>query len=160
MEQVRMVAVTIVSAVMSVLSPVNNFLLALMVAWGFNVLAGMRSDGIMITNCSKFSIRKFSDSIVQLVLYVCVLCGVQMVMYLCGDCDKSVYVVKTATYIFIYVWVCNGFKNLIRAYPKAKGLIIVYLLLRLDFKKIAPQHVQDVIDAYERHEINNKEKKE
>ena len=43
----------------------------------------------------------------------------------------------------------NAFKNLIIAYPKNKSFRIIYHVIRFEFKRATPAHVQAIIDRIE-----------
>lgn len=75
-----------------------------------------------------------------------------------GDGDSSLIVIKTITYVFSYVYLQNAFKNLIVAYPKNKAFRIIYHLIRFEFKRAMPSHVQGVIERIE-NEIDKEEEK-
>lgn len=51
----------------------------------------------------------------------------------------------------------NAFKNLIIAYPKNKGFRIIYHVIRFEFKRATPAHVQGIIDRIE-NELDKEEK--
>jgi hypothetical protein len=56
------------------------------------------------------------------------------------------------------VYLQNAFKNLITAYPKNKAFRIIYHLIRFEFKRAMPSHVQEVIGRIE-NEIDKEEEK-
>ena len=70
-------------------------------------------------------------------------------MSLIGDGENSLLVIKTITYVFSYVYLQNAFKNLIIAYPRNKGFRIIYHVIRFEFKRATPTHVQGIIDRIE-----------
>ena len=76
-----------------------------------------------------------------------------------GDGDSALTVIKTITYVFSYVYLQNAFKNLIIAYPKNKAFRIIYHLIRFEFKRAMPSHVQGVIERIE-NEIDKEDKYE
>lgn len=76
-----------------------------------------------------------------------------------GDSEHVFIVNKTISYIFIWIYLQNGFKNLIHAYPKNRGLRIIYHLLRLEGKRALPSNVQKIIDRIEKNEATQKDNK-
>lgn len=54
----------------SAISPV----LALVLAFAFNIYAGMKADGVSFTCCENFSFGKFKNALAELVLYVVIIC--------------------------------------------------------------------------------------
>lgn len=71
-------------------------------------------------------------------------------MTMTGDAPEALIVIKTLTYVFMYVYLQNSFKNLIIAYPTNKAYRIIYHIIRLEFKRAMPSHVQEVINRGER----------
>ena len=103
--------------------------------------------------------RKFKNALVELVLYLVIIEVVFSFMTLIGDGENSLLVIKTITYVFSYVYLQNAFKNLIIAYPKNKGFRIIYHVIRFEFKRATPAHVQGIIDRIE-NELEKEEKNE
>lgn len=54
--------------------PTKGFLLALVLAFAFNIYAGMKADGVSFTCCENFSFGKFKNALAELVLYVVIIC--------------------------------------------------------------------------------------
>ncbi len=154
MEQVRMVVASGVSSLLGFLTPTSGFIMALVIAFGFNVWCGMRADGVSVVNCRRFKFSKFSNAIFEVLIYLFILEVVFVVMGLCGDKGAGLVAIKTLTYIFCYVYLQNSFRNLVMAYPKNMALRIVYHVIRLEFTRAIPENVQKIIERLE------KEKKE
>ena len=81
------------------------------------------------------------------------------------DDKAAIIAVKSLTYVFMYVYLQNAFRNLIIAYPRNLGLRIVYHVIRLEFTRALPSHLQPIIDRLEKEfgddpDINNKKKGE
>lgn len=146
LDQVRLLVVGALSSVLAYLTPTMGFIIALALTFAFNVIAGMRADGITIIRCSNFSIRKFKEALIELLLYISLVWLVFTLMDKMGDPDAAIITAKTITYICVYVYICNGFKNLIKAYPTNKALRIIYYMLRLEFKRALPTNVQEIVD--------------
>lgn len=146
LDQVRLLVVGALSSVLAYLTPTMGFIIALALTFAFNVIAGMRADGITIIRCSNFSIRKFKEALIELLLYISLVWLVFTLMEKMGDVDAAIITAKTITYICVYVYICNGFKNLIKAYPTKKALRIIYYMLRLEFKRALPGNVQAIVD--------------
>lgn len=158
LEQFRLVFASTFSMLLAVFSDTKHFILALVISFAFNIWAGMRADGISITKCKNFSFSKFWKAIVELWVYVGIIYIVQGIMYAIGDKEEALIVIKTITYIFIYVYCQNGLKNVILAYPTNKALRIVYHVIRFEFTRAMPTNIKDIIDRVEREEENKKTK--
>lgn len=145
-EQLRLVAVSAISSLAAIVTPTSGFVLALVVMFAFNIFAGMRADGVSIVRCKKFKMSKFVNSLFELLLYLLIIETVQVILTACGDSAAALIIVKSLTYVFLYVYACNAFRNLITAYPKNAALRIVYHLIRLEFTRMLPEHWRPIID--------------
>lgn len=151
-ENIRIIFASIFSVLVAAFTDTQHFLLALTFAFGFNVWSGMRADGVSIYRCKNFSFPKFWKAVIEFFIYVGIIWVVQGIMYSLGDKSEALLIIKSISYIFIYVYVQNGFKNCIVAYPKYKPLRIVYHLLRFELKRAMPAHVQEVINRVDKNE--------
>lgn len=133
---------------------------ALIIMFAFNIWAGMRADGVAIKNCKRFSFRKFKNALAELLLYVTIIHVIYSVMLQCGDNEAAMIVIKSLTYIFMYVYLQNAFRNLIVAYPKKIALRIIYHVIRLEFTRALPSYWQPIIERFQAETdgdiINNK----
>ena len=133
---------------------------ALIIMFAFNIWAGMRADGVAIKNCKRFSFRKFKNALAELLLYVTIIHVIYSVMLQCGDNEAAMIVIKSLTYVFMYVYLQNAFRNLIVAYPKKIALRIIYHVIRLEFTLALPSYWQPIIERFQAETdgdiINNK----
>lgn len=146
LEQWRIIAIFTVSPVLGYLTPTKGFVYALVVMFAFNIWAGMRADGVAIVRCKNFSFRKFKNALCELLLYLFIVEAIFVIMKNCGDDQAAIIVVKTLTYVFMYVYLQNAFRNLIVAYPKELALRIIYHVIRLEFARALPSHLQPIIE--------------
>lgn len=149
-DQFRTVAVSIFSSVFAYFTPTKGFIIALAVMFSFNIWCGMRADGVSITTCRNFSWQKFKHALAELLLYLIIIEVLYTFMCSVGDGANAVLVIKTITYVFSYVYLQNAFKNLIHAYPKNRAFRIIYHIIRFEFKRAMPAHVQEVIDRIDK----------
>lgn len=149
-EYLRMLFIGSLSPVLGYFTPTTGFLLSLVVMFGFNIWAGMRADGVAIKHCRNFKFSKFRHALGELVLYLVIIELVFSVMKLCGDEGAAVIVIKSLTYVFMYVYLQNSFRNLVSAYPKSKALWMIYYIIRLEFKRALPGHIAEIVENYEK----------
>jgi hypothetical protein len=161
-EQWRIIAISTVSPLFGYVTPTKGFVHALVVMFAFNIWAGMRADGVAIRNCKRFSFHKFKNALAELLLYVTIIHVIYSVMLQCGDNEAAKVVIKSLTYVFMYVYLQNAFRNLIKAYPTKVALRIIYHVIRLEFTRVLPGYWQPIIERYQREHdndiINDKEK--
>ena len=160
-EQWRIIVISTVSPVLGYLTTTNGFVYAMVVMFAFNIWAGMRADGVAIVRCKNFSFRKFKNALCELLLYLFIVEAIFVIMKNCGDDQAAIVVVKTLTYVFMYVYLQNAFRNLIVAYPKELALRIIYHVIRLEFARALPSYWQPIIERFQKETddiINDKEK--
>lgn len=161
-EQWRIIAISTVSPLFGYVTPTKGFVYALVVMFAFNIWAGMRADGVAIVRCKNFSFRKFKNALCELLLYLFIVEAIFTIMKNCGDDQAAIVVVKSLTYVFMYAYLQNAFRNLIKAYPKKVALRIIYHVIRLEFTRVLPGYWQPIIEKYQREYdsdiINDKEK--
>ena len=150
LEQLRIIFVSVYSPILAFFTPTKGFVYALVIMFAFNIWCGMRADGVSIARCKNFSFGKFKNALVELLLYVLINQTIYSVMAMAGDANEAIIVIKTLTYVFMYVYLQNSFKNLIIAYPTNKAYRIIYHIIRLEFKRAMPSHVQEVINRVEK----------
>lgn len=143
------------SSLVAIVTPTKGFILALVVMFAFNIFCGMRADGISIVRCRNFKLKKFRGALAELLLYLLIIETLQLTLVVCGDTDAALLVVKSLTYVFIYVYASNAFRNLIIAYPKNAALRIVYHLIRLEFLRMLPESWRPIIERMGKETENN-----
>lgn len=164
-EQWRIITVSAVSPVLGYLTPTKGFVFALVIMFAFNIWAGMRADGVAIVRCKNFSFKKFKNALFELFLYLVIVESIFVIMKNCGDYKAAIVAVKSLTYVFMYVYLQNAFRNLIIAYPRNLALRIIYHVVRLEFTRALPSHLQPIIERLEKEfgddpDKNNKKKGE
>ena len=156
-ENLRLVATSCLSYAFGWLMPTKGFVLALVLMFAFNCWAGMRADGVSIARCKNFSFSKFKNALVEILLYLVIIEMVFTIMASCGDNKAALVTAKSVTYVFIYVYLQNSLKNLVKAYPKKMALRVIYHLLRFEFTRALPSYLKPIIERVEK-EIEKNEK--
>lgn len=148
-EQIRSFFVGVICSLIAAVNPTKGFVMALALAWAWNVWCGMRADGVINRKCKNWSWKKFSYSLLELAAFLSVIELVALITYNCGDGEAGLYACKTINYIF--AWSCfeNGLKNLCKAHPNTKALWMVYLFIRLEFTKIL--RIDGIVEMYNEH---------
>lgn len=159
-ENMRIILVTSFSPILGYFTPTKGFVFSLVMMFSFNIWAGMRADGVSIVRCKNFSFRKFKNALCELLLYLFIVETIFTIMMNCGDGNTAIIVVKSLTYVFMYVYLQNAFRNLIIAYPRNLALRIIYHVIRLEFTRALPSHLQPIIDRLEKEFVDDPEEKE
>ena len=145
-EQIRLVIISALSPLLAILTPTEGFVIALIIGFAFNIFCGMRADGVSIARCKNFSWNKAQKAIFELTLYFTIIYAIYSIVYMCGDKEEAVFAAKILTYIFDYAYICNGFKNLIIAYPKNVTFRVIYHLIRFEIMKALPGYWKPIIN--------------
>lgn len=148
-ENIRMIATTCLSYAFGWLMPTKGFVLALVLMFAFNCWAGMRADGVSLARCKNISFSKFKNALVEILLYLVIIEMVFTIMSNCGDSKAALVTAKSMTYVFIYVYLQNSFKNLVKAYPRKMALRVIYHLLRFEFTRALPSYLKPIIERVE-----------
>lgn len=159
-EGIRMAVAATISPILAYFTPTKGFVMALIVMFAFNIWAGMRADGISIKRCHNFRFSKFKNALAELLLYLLIIETINIIMISVGDGDAALIIIKSLTYIFLYVYLQNAFKNLIIAYPKNVALRLVYHIIRLEFTRLLPERWKPIIDHFSELEEQEKAKKD
>lgn len=149
-EHLRLIVVTVISTLLGMITPTNGFVIALILMSGWNIWCGMRADGVVIHTCKNFDKKKFRGALKELLLYIAIIYIIFSFMVLCGDSKIALYAVKSMTYVFAYVYLQHSFRNLTIAYPKNVAIWVIYLVIRLEFKRAMPSHIKPIIAQYEK----------
>lgn len=113
-------------------------------------VGGYEADGVSVVRCRNFSFRKFKNALAELLLYLIISETIYSILLNCGDDTAALIAMKSLTYVFMYVYVQNAFRNLIHAYPTNKALRIIYHVIRFEFKRALPENVQRIVERVER----------
>lgn len=144
-EQGRLISISCISPVLAYITPTLDFMIALILMFALNIWAGMRADGISITRCKNFSFKKFKNALCELFLYLLIINIVYTIFVKLGDIKVGQVILKSLTYVFLWVYAQNTFRNLIIAYPRNVALRVVYHIIRLEFTRALPSYIQPII---------------
>lgn len=128
-----------------------TFMIALFAAFAFNILAGLRADDVKFTmwRLLNFDGNKFKDSLKEFLLIVVITYFLKALIDLMQHNEKSVYAVQILVWIALYYYVRNSLRNLSKAYPKVKWIVVVYHLFSFQFTKMMPESVNKAIEKTE-----------
>lgn len=153
-EQLRLLIVSTCSPILAFLTPTSGFLTALVFMFVFNIICGMRADGVSVSvrGIQRFTIFKFISALQEFLLYMMIIVVLFSAVTKMGDKDAAIMCAKTITYVFMYVYLCNGFRNLCTTYPKNNGFKLIYHIIRFEFKRLMGEHAAKIIEEQEEKE--------
>ena len=141
-----------------------SYLIALLLGFTFNILAGFRADEVKIklhrifppiVAFEKFNGNKFKDSLLELFLITSITYLLKGFIDLMDYDDKSVYVVQWLFAVAIYVYFRNGLRNLKEVYPHIKFIRILYAIISFKFRELFGDKVADIVNEEEKRDEKN-----
>lgn len=90
LEQLRIIFVSVTSPIIAYMTTTSNFIFALIIAFAFNLFAGMRADGVSILRCINFKFSKFKNALLEICLYLVIIHVLYSIVILCGDKKKPI----------------------------------------------------------------------
>lgn len=155
-EKIKVFLVTVISMLCAYFESTQSFMIALLLGFFFNILAGFKADDVKFKmwRLCNFSGHKFKDSLIELLLIILITYFLKSMVDLMHQEDKSAYIVECLVWIAIYNYVRNGLRNLSKGYPNNRWIRFVSNLLMFNFKALAPDSVQK---AWEKSKEKNAE---
>lgn len=95
----------------------------------------------------------------ELFLYLLIINIVYTIFVKLGDIKVGQVILKSLTYVFLWVYAQNTFRNLIIAYPRNIALRVVYHIIRLEFTRALPSYIQPIIKRLDEEFEKPKKKK-
>ena len=148
---VKLTSATIVSALIAYIQPLHKAMFALLYIFIINMVFGILSD--IIVNRKRLSTKKFMLSMAYAAIYLSVIVSVYVVGEKMGDVWEALFIDKTLTYVFIYFYVANIFKNLKALFPRNRPIAFLDYILHLEVLKRIPE-----LHRFLQNEENLKEK--
>ncbi|MFV0538839.1 MAG: hypothetical protein ACK5M3_15965 [Dysgonomonas sp.] len=133
-----------------------TFIYALMLAFIFHVLAGMRADDVSLWKLKNFKLGKFKDSLIELFLITFTTYILKLAIDLMKHDEKSVYAVQILIWLALYYYFRKGLRNLSIAYPNISWIKAVYHLVSFQFNQMMPENIKKAVEETEKEENENK----
>lgn len=127
----------------------TGFLVALILGFTFNILAGFRADDVKIKmwRLCNFNGNKLWHSLTELFLIVVITYFLKLIADLMNQEERSIYIVECLIWAAIYYYVRNALRNLSSVYTDIRWLRFVYYLISFQFKEFAPKFINKAWDA-------------
>ncbi len=126
-ERIKELFWLIVGAMSSVLMPVRETLILLFVSFVFNIITGIITD--VHVNKAKFNLKKAFNAVSQLTFYATCVVFLNYGTTLINEENIGLVAVKWLTYIVVYFYLTNIFKNARQLYPGNQAINFIYELL-------------------------------
>lgn len=109
MDDIKTVVVYAVGAIMTLLSPIQNFMWAMLLLFGVNFFFGLVSARM---KDEKWSTKKALMFFVYVMVFLVIACSAFVIGNLMGEREQAIAVVKILCYIAVYIFGTNIFRNL------------------------------------------------
>ena len=159
-ENARMIATIVGGYALNFIAPTFPFMLILVATFSFNIICGMRADGVVINrSCQNFNAKKFRNALWELITYLGILLLIYGLFFVSGGDVLAIKGLNLLTFAISYYYCQKGLKNLIIAYPNRKGYWLMYHLVRFEFHRMTPKSIQPLIDRFEKKEKEKEDEK-
>lgn len=128
--------VTLFSAIIAFLQPVQNAVYLLLFLFVINLIFGVFHD--IIINSKRFSFKKFIWASAEFLIYTGIVCAIYVIGHFQNDIIEAQYIIKIISYLFIYAYSTNVLKNLLLIRPDNMVFKFMYHVLSLAFIKRIP----------------------
>jgi hypothetical protein len=130
MDAIKVFLSLIIGALISVLNPLTEPVLILVMLFIFDIVCGMIADRVI--NGRGFKFGKFLKSVQFLCLYVVIVGTIYVICYLQDDVEEGLLLLKTITYVCGYFYFSNIAKNLHESYPNNRFFGFLFFVLSVD----------------------------
>ena len=118
MDDIKTVIVYAIGAIATLLSPIQNFVWAMLILFGVNFFFGLVSARV---RQEPWKIKKALMFFVYVAVFLTIACVSFIIGKLMGEEDQAVAVVKILCYIAVYIFGTNIFRNLRHITPKGSS---------------------------------------
>lgn len=135
-----------------------TFIIAFLLAFSMNVIAGFRADEVKIKLArvfpplmafENFQGNKFKDALMEASLILFVVYALKSIIDLMKLEQGSYYAVQVMIGIAIYVYLRNSLRNLTKVYPKNVFFKVLYALLSFKLRDLFGDKIADIVEQEE-----------
>lgn len=109
MNELKTIVVYIVGAIFTLLTPIHNFMVAMLILFGMNFFFGVVAA---VVNKEKWSHKKAMMFFVYMGIFLVISCAAFIIGHYLNNEDQAVAVVKILCYLAVYIFGTNIFRNL------------------------------------------------
>ena len=109
MNDLKTITVYAIGAILTLLSPIQNFMYAMLILFGINFIVGLVAAYV---NEEGWSTHKALLFFVYCAVFLVISCASFIIGHLMGEHQQAIAVVKILCYIAVYIFGTNIFRNL------------------------------------------------
>jgi len=132
----KSIIVALISSVLAYLTPVYDIVICIGFAFAGNFFWGYIAG--IVAQKDSFCLKKAKVSIYEVLVYVSIVACLFTIGEKMNDKNLALHSLIMITWIWIYFYLVNIFKNLTRIFPNSRGLAFIYFIISLEFIKRFP----------------------
>ncbi|MDR0829733.1 MAG: hypothetical protein LBN95_06440 [Prevotellaceae bacterium] len=136
MEVIKSILITLQSLLLAALMQVRTTLAVLVLLFFVNILLGIVAD--VVINGNKFNFKKFMYACVEVGIYILIVCGIAVIAHIKGEIQLGDYALNALSWLFIYAYGTNIFKNLHKILPNSLVISYIYYVISFEIIKKIP----------------------
>lgn len=115
MDELKTFIVYVIGAIFTLLTPIHNFMIAMLILFGFNFIFGL----IAAVVCKEeWSTKKALFFFVYVAIFLVIACLAFIIGHYMNNEEQAIAVVKILCYMAVYIFGTNIFRNLRGIVPK------------------------------------------
>ena len=136
MSIIKSIFITLQSMFFAMLMHSKDTLYLLLFLFIINIAVGIVTD-VQISH-NRFDFKKFLRAIYEVAVYVFIICCISIIAYIKKELDIGTYALNVLSWLFIYAYGVNIFKNLAKILPKSVVVKYIYYVLSFEIIKKIP----------------------
>ena len=136
MEDLKTIIIVSLSSLMAYLSPINGILFAVTFAFVLNFMVGYTTG--MRVNKESFDLKKAFSCIKEACVFFVIVASVYTIGEHLNNSNEALTSISIVTYVVLYFYAVNVFKNLRRLFPRSQWIAFCYWLISFEFVKKVP----------------------
>lgn len=134
MQDLKTIIITVIGAIFTLLTPIHNFMYAMLILFGFNFGFGLIAA---IVNKEGWSTKKALFFFLYCAIFLTTACAAFIIGHLMGKQKQAEAVVKILCYAAIYIFGTNIFRNWLQILKPGtawyKLVDLIYYVLSMNF---------------------------
>jgi len=126
-QNLKPVLLVVITGFTSLFSPIQDVLQVLLMAFLFNIFAGIATDSNI--NKTRFCLKKAFESFKQLLFYVILIYFIHNIFDSLGNDEWGHVGIKWITMTVVYFYMTNILRNTSLLFPKNKAIEFIYIVL-------------------------------
>jgi len=133
---VKSIFITLQSLFFAMVIQTKDSILLLLFLFLANILVGILAD--IVFSHHKFEFKKFIRAAGELAIYIAIMCGISVTAHLKKEIEIGSFALNVLSWLFIYAYGVNIFKNLSKILPNSVVISYIYYVISFEIVKKIP----------------------